>query len=361
MLIGIDASQAAKNKKTGVEYLASQLILNIKNIDHTNSYLLFTNKKLGNEYINKNFSEILIPLKKFWNKFRLPLALLKHKPEIFLEIGYMVPKFTPKKSICFVHDLAFKHFPEAYSTLNKTLLNQSLIKAKQVAAVIFISNKTKKDFSKYYAGFSGKKYVVYPGYNSNLFKKIPKPKNVLNINSKYILYLGRLEKRKNVSNLILAYDNFCKKFGYDYKLVLAGKEGYGFKEISSTINSLDHKTKSNILLPGYINENDLPHLYAKAELFVFPSLYEGFGIPVIEAMASGTPVICSDTSSLKEAGGDAVEYFDPKKSQDISFAIKKVLSDKKLQNQLIEKGVKQSKKFSYKKMAEEVLKIINTL
>jgi hypothetical protein len=112
MIVGIDASQAAKEKKTGVEYLASQLILNLKDVDHTNSYLLFTNKKLGKEYLGKNFKEVLIPFQKLWNKFRLPLALLKYKPERFLEIGYMLPKFAGKKSICFVHDLASKNFPE---------------------------------------------------------------------------------------------------------------------------------------------------------------------------------------------------------------------------------------------------------
>lgn len=361
MLIGIDASQAAKDKKTGVEYLASQLILNLKEIDHTNSYLLFTNKRLEKEYLGKNFEQVLIPFKKLWNKFRLPLALLMHKPEIFLEIGYMLPKFAGKKSICFVHDLASKHFPKSYSSIEKALLNQSFKKAKKAKEIIFISNNTKNDYSKYYLGFKGKKHVIYPGYNSNLYKKIPNPKNILNIDSKYILYLGRLEKRKNIINLILAYDIFCKKFGYDYKLVLAGKEGYGFKEIKLVIDALDQKARSNVIIPGYINENDLPHLYTKAELFVFPSLYEGFGIPLLEAMACGTPIICSQTSSLPEAGSDAVEYFNPLEPKEISSAIEKVLFDKKLQNQLVGKGFIQVKKFSYQKMAKEVLDVINNI
>lgn len=361
MLIGIDASQAMKEKKTGVEYLASQLILNLKDIDHTNSYLLFTNKNLQKEYLNKNFNQVLIPFQKLWNKFHLPLALLKYKPETFLEIGYMLPKFAGRKSICFVHDLASKHFPKSYSLIERTLLNQSFKKAKGAKVIIFISNNTKNDYSRYYLGFKGKNHVIYPGYNSNLYKKISNPKNVLNIDSKYILYLGRLEKRKNIINLILAYDKFCKKFGSKYKLVLAGKEGYGFNEIKSIINSLEQKTKSNIVIPSYINENDLPDLYAKASLFIFPSLYEGFGIPLLEAMACGTPVVCSQTSSLPEAGGNAVEYFDPLKPEEISAVMEKVLFDKNLQNQMVEKGFKQSKKFSYNKMAREVLKIIKEM
>lgn len=361
MIVGIDASQAVKEKKTGVEYLASQLILNLKEIDHTNSYLLFTNQKLENKYIDKNFKQVFIPFIKFWHSFRLPLALIKYKPKLFLEIGYKLPNFSPKRTICFVHDLASKHYPKAYTAKEKILLNNSFRQALRSKILIFISNNTKKDYFKYYPGFQGKSYVIHPGYNNLLYKKITNPKDILKIKSKYILCLGRLEKRKNIGNLIAAYNIFCQKNDYDYKLVLAGKKGYGFDQIDNIISVLEEKVRSNIIIPGYISENDLPHLYAKAELFVFPSLYEGFGIPVLEAMACGTPVICSNSSSLPEAGGEAVEYFDPKKPEEISKSIEKVLFDKKLQNQMIEKGFKQSKKFSYQKMASEILKIIDSI
>ena len=159
----------------------------------------------------------------------------------------------------------------------------------------------------------------------------------------------------------MAYEIFCQKNGYDYKLVLAGQKGYGFDEIKETIRLLDPKINSNIILPGYVAEKDLPHLYAGAELFVFPSLYEGFGLPILEAMACGTAVICSNTSSLPESAGNAALYFNPKKPTEIAKSIEKVVFDQKLQTQLIEKGFRQSDKFSYKKMAEQVLDIISKL
>lgn len=361
MIIGIDASQAAKEKKTGIEHLSSQLILNLKNIDLTNSYLLFSNLRLPSLYQSKNFKPIFLPFRRFWHKFRLPLALLKYKPGVFLEIGYMLPNFAPKKSICFVHDLASKRFPETYSTKDKMILDLSFRRAAHASAIIFISKNSQGDYEKFYRGFKGRSYVVYPGFDIDLFKNISNPKDVLNINSDYILYLGRLESKKNVKNLVLAYKLFRKKSKLIPKLVLAGKEGFGFSEIQKEIDKLDNNIKNDIIIPGYISNADLPHLYAKATIFVFPSLYEGFGIPILEAMACGTPVVCSKTSSLPEAGGNAALYFDPENPSEIANSINSVLTNPALKTKMIAAGKIQAKKFSYKKMANEVLEVINNL
>jgi len=361
MLIAIDASQAAKEKKTGIEYLSSGLILNLKKIDRKNSYLLFSNFRLPTIYQSRNFKPIFLPFRKFWNKFRLPLALLKYKPKIFLEIGYMLPSFTPKKSICFVHDLASKKFPEAYSARDRIILDLSFRTALKAASIIFISNNTEKDYKRIYPGFRGKSNVIHPGYDTNLFKVIANPSDILNINSKYILYVGRLENRKNIKNLIIAYKLFRKKTKLNPKLVLAGKEGFGFGNIKAEIDKLDVSIKNDIIIPGYIAEKDLPHLYARAELFLFPSLYEGFGIPILEAMACGTAVACSKTSSLPEAGGEAALYFDPENPTEIADSINSILTNPTLKAKMISAGKVQAKKFSYKKMAEEVLNIINSI
>lgn len=361
MIIGIDASQAAKEKKTGIEYLSSQLILSLKNIDHKNNYLLFSNLRLSDAYQSNNFKPVFLPFRKFWHKFRLPLAILKYKPEVFLEIGYMLPNFAPKKSICFVHDLASKIFPEAYSPRDRLLLDLSFRKALKSSVIIFISKNSKKDFNKYYPGFSGKSYVIYPGYDNQSFKNLTTPKNVLNLNTNYLLYLGRLESRKNIKNLVLAYKIFRKKNKVAPKLVLAGKEGFGFSEIKTEISKLDPFIKNDIIIPGYISEIDLPHLYAAADLFIFPSRYEGFGIPILEAMACGTAVISSNASSLVEAGGEAAMYFDPTKPEEIADAISTVLDNPSLKSKIIAKGLTQSKKFTYQKMAKEVLEVINSL
>ena len=361
MLIGIDASQAAKEKKTGIEYLSSQLILYLKNMDHKNKYLLFSNLRLPNSYQSSNFKPIFLPFRKFWHKFRLPLALLKFKPDVFLEIGYMLPNFAPKKSICFVHDLASKYFPNAYSPRDKMILDISFRRANRAAAIIFISQSTKADYQKFFPGFKGKTCVISPGYDTELFKDSPSSSNILNLSTKYILYLGRLETKKNIKNLILAYKIFRKKTKLTPKLVLAGKEGCGFSEIISEINKLDANIRHDIIIPGYISDKDLGNLYAGADLFIFPSLYEGFGIPILEAMACGTPVACSKSSSLPEAGGDAAVYFEPNNPEEIADSINSVLTNPALRSKMIAKGFIQAKKFSYTKMAKEVLDVINSL
>lgn len=361
MKVGIDASQAAKEKKTGIEYLSSQLILNLLKIDQHNKYLLFTNSKLPRQFSTKNAKVISIPGKRFWHQFRLPLALIKYKPEVFLEIGYMLPDFTPKKSICFIHDLAHKYYPNAYCATEKLLLNATFRRAKKAKSIGFISQNTRNDYKKFYPGFKGKTFVAYPGFNADLFHPILKPRDVLNLKSKYILYVGRLESRKNITKLISAYKIFRKESKLSPKLVLAGKEGYGIDRIREALAKLDFKIKKNIIMAGYIAEKDLPHLYAGAELFVFPSLYEGFGIPILEAMACKIPVICSESSSLPEAGGNAVLYFDPNKPKKIAKLINKVLTSADLRQKMIQKGLRQANKFSYKKMAEKVLEIIEEL
>lgn len=361
MLIGIDASQAAKKKKTGIENLSSQLILNLKEIDHKNNYLLFSNLKLPPLFQSKNFKPIFLPFRIFWHKFRLPLALLKFKPSVFLEIGYMLPDFAPKQSICFVHDLASKKCPDAYTIRDKIILDLSFRRAEKAAAIIFISYNTQKDYKKFYPEFKGKSYVIYPGYDTDLYQTISNPKNMLNINSQYILCLGRLESRKNIKNLVLAYKLFRKKTKLNQKLVIAGKKGFGFDRIQAEINKLDNHIKNDIIIPGYIAEKDLPHLLAGADLFVFPSLYEGFGIPILEAMACGVPVVCSKTSSLPEAGGDAALYFDPENIVEIADSINSTLINPRLKAKMIAAGKFQVKKFSYKKMANEVLDVINNL
>lgn len=361
MLVGIDASQATRKKKTGIEYLASQLILNLKNFDDKNSYLLFSNSRLSDDFKSKNFKPIFLPFRKFWHKFRLPLALLKYKPNVFLEIGYMVPNFAPKKTVCFVHDLASLVFPQAYSKKDRAILDVSFKRATKAAAIVFISQNTKKDFLKNFPQFKGKSYVIYPGYDDSLYQKIIKPKKILSLNEDYILYLGRLEKRKNIINLIKAYKIFRVKYKLNHKLILAGKEGYGFNEIEAEINKLDNRFKNDIIMPGYIAEENLPHLYSNASVFVFPSFYEGFGIPILETMACGTPVVCSNSSSIPEAGGEAAKYFDPNNPSEIADSIYTVLTNPEIRSKMITDGFNQAKKFSYKKMAKEVLEVINSL
>ena len=184
--------------------------------------------------------------------------------------------------------------------------------------------------------------------------RMPEFKKKHDITFPFILYLGTLEPRKNLKSLILAYNEIKKKFP-EYKLIIGGAKGWGYKNIFQIIDNLG--IDKDIIFTGYIPEKDLPSLYNSAELFVYPSFYEGFGLPPLEAMACGTPVITSNTSSLPEVVGNAGIMVDPNNVNQLADAMYKVLTDDNLRRDMIKKGLKRAKMFSWKKTAKETLKV----
>lgn len=363
MIIGIDASKAAETNKTGVENFVYYLILNLTKIDNKNTYYLYTNKHLPQELISKdNFKEIYIPFPKLWNKFRLPLALLKFQPDVYLETSYMVPLFAPKKSIAVFHDLAWVKFPKAYSKAQIMSQEQTLSNiTSRTEKIVCVSDSSKKDLDAYLPAIAHKTLVIHLAGTESL-KKIDKPRDILNLNSKYFLSLGRLEERKNTLNIIKAFIQFKTNYqlhATNYRLILAGKPGYGFEVVADIIKN--SKYKDDIIIPGYIANDDLNDLLSGAAALVYPSLYEGFGLPSLEAMRAGTPVITSNTSSLPEIVGDAAILVNPEKIEDIAQALEKIATDPKLRNSLIEKGLKQQTKFTWEQTAKKFLKLMEEL
>lgn len=359
MIIGIDATPLTKHHKTGVEKAASSIVKNMLVLDKKDQFYLYTPHKLSKIYTqNKNVREIFIPLKRFWHKIRLPLSLALKKPHVFIELSNTLPAFSPSNNLVLVYDFGFKYFPETYSkkdlALQESAIKNTATKAKNIA---FSSRNSRDDFKKFYPEFKGKSYIVPISYDQDIFFPIEKPKNVLDIKSPYFLYVGRIEHKKNIQNLIKAYKIFRQNQNKDVKLVLCGSHGHGFSDIDLEIHKLA-KFKNDVILPGYVHEKDLPHLYNKALAFVFPSNYEGFGIPILEAFSCGTPVICSNSSSLPEVADEAVLYVEPDNPFSIAEAMKKIMDDNKLRQALIKKGLKQVKKFSYKNTALKILKII---
>lgn len=358
MIIGIDASKTTSKQKTGIDNTAYQIILHLRKIDKNNTYYLYTNKPLEKELLNSNFHQKLIPFPRLWNKFRLPLALLKDKPDKYLALTNGVPPISPKDSIILIHDLAFKFFPKAYSkvelTLQESAINTAVNKAK---CIIFTSEANKADFLKFYKYPENQIRVARLGFNSELYKKIPSPKNCLDFNSPFFLFVGRLEARKNVSGLLKAFELFKEKNKTDHKLVLVGKKGYGSEEIDEIIRESKTLT-DNVIVPGYITDKQLANLYNLAEAFVFPSLYEGFGLPILEAFACGTPVMTSDIPTLREVASDCVVYVNPLDVNSIAKGLLKISSDLQLQKALEKKGFHQLSKFSWEKTAEAFLDIL---
>lgn len=363
MIIGIDASKAASKKRTGVENTIYQIILNLKKIDQKNIYFLYSNASLPTELTDSyNFIEKRFLVKRFWNKLGLPMILTSYRPDVYLQPADMIPFFAPKKTATVIHDLASVKFPDAYSRfdlcLQKTALKSAAQKAKKI---ICVSESTRNDLIKLYSKTSKKAETVLLAFDKDKYKPINTPRDVLKLNSKYLLFVGRLEERKNVINIVKAFALLKEKGEIEHKLVLAGKPGFNYERIFNTISSLPPAIKKDIILPGYVSDTDMPDLLAGADVFVYPSLYEGFGIPILEAMSAGVPVVTANRSSMPEVAGDAALCVDPTDEIEITKAIWMILTDEKLRGELIKKGLTRAQEFSWEKTARGILDILEKL
>ncbi len=359
MIIGIDASKAAAENRTGVENYTYQLILNLQKIDQKNTYYLYTNKKLPIELTGKaNFIEKYTPFSKFWNKIHLPLAIIKDKPEKYLQPVYMIPRYAPKKSIGVFHDLAWKKFPEAYSAKDISSQKRAIKNLRdQAEKIICVSNSAKDDLLSVYPALKDKTEVIFL---ASTVKASPiQYKDKLNLKSKYFFSFGRLEDRKNTKRIVEAFFA-AKNQGITHKLVLVGRPGHGFEEISNTIKN-NAKFAADVITPGFVDDEKLYDLILGAEAVIFPSLYEGFGIPALDAMSIGTPVITSNTSSMPEVVGDAAICVDPLDTEAITNAMLQISNDPNLRQELSLKGINQSNHFSWQKTAEQTLKLLEEL
>lgn len=404
MKIGIDASRANREFKTGTEWYSYYLIKNLIEIDKENKYILYSDKPLSEGFLqdlnlenNKHVKVKILkwPFKFFWTLGRLSLEMIFSRPDILFVPAHVMPLFFPKKSITTIHDVAFvgneclyeKEVVDFESNLLKKIvkffisiltrgkcelrasdyLNWSTRFAlKRVKKVISVSNFTKKEILSNYKINPDKIAVIYNGFNSDLYKKI-EDKNILSrtlfdygLDNPYFLYVGRIEKKKNISLLISAF-NLYKENNKESreKLVLVGNIGFGYDEIKYMISEFD--LFRDIVMLGWVEEKDMPYIFNGAKAFIFPSLHEGFGIPILQSMACGVPVIASEISVLKEVGGESPLFFNPKNAEDLCSKMELVVSDEKKVAEIIKLGFLRAENFSWKKCAEETLKEIKSL
>ncbi len=358
--IGLEITRANKDNKTGTEWYAWHLFKEFKELDINNKFYIYFNNDLAEKLrevpINFYLKRLHWPFKKFWTHIRLSIELVIHPVDKFFAANAL-PLLSRGEIILTVHDLGFLRNPELYHPLERIYQKISHILAiKRAHKIIAISKNTKKDIIHYFPKVKNKIRVIYNGYDHNFFKvkeeKIKKEiKKKYNLPNKYILYIGRLETKKNIQNLIKAYQLIKNK---NIPLILGGRPGnYGYEEIKKL-----SRNKKNIIFLGYIPQEDYQLLLASAFIFIFPSKFEGFGIPIVEAMASGVPVICSNIPVFKEITENNVFFFNPDDIEDISKAIDRVIEDKELRKDLIKKSLKQVKKFSWHKCAQETLEYI---
>jgi glycosyltransferase involved in cell wall biosynthesis len=359
MRICIDISQIVY--PGGVGRYTRELVSNLLKVDQKNQYILFGNS-LRQYHTLRNFINSLKPntsnLKPksypipptivglLFNRARLSIDPFIGEVDVFHSSDWTQPK-TKAKKVTTVHDLAPIKFPDQHHPKIVEVHKRRLeLVKREVDQVIAVSQNTKKDLIEILKIPDGKITVIYEAASDN-FKprneeEIEKVKNKFGIKKEYILTVATGGARKNLPRLFEAYDLIKKDF--DLGLVAVGEAQEGEKE--------------GIIKTGFLEDSDLAALYSGAKVFVFPSIYEGFGLPVIEAMACGAPVICSNTSSLPEVGGEVAIYADPDSTENIIEGIRKVLRFHGLDYETIkEKSRKQAKKFSWEKAAKETLKV----
>lgn len=370
MVIGLEASRANRPSKTGVEWYSYHLIQALKKITPDDiGVLLYTNEKLTEALADcpQNFKEqrLAWPPKYLWTQIRLWWELVLNSPDVLFVPAHTIP-FLPlrkKTKICVtVHDVGFKRYPALYSKIQFYYhdLTMKIIR-KRADKIITISDFSRIEMIDLYQVEPAKIIVIPLGYDKEKYRanmEIAGADAVLQkykITQPYVLYVGRLEKKKNIGSMVKAFA-YAKEAQPDLKLVLAGQSGYDYEAVKKIIS--DNKLTDEIFLPGYIEENDLPLILKMAEVFLFTTLYEGFGLPILQALAVGTPVVTSDLEPHRFVAGGAAALANPQKPEDIAKQINKIIKDKEFSNLLKTQGLKRASEFSWTKTARETMAVL---
>lgn len=386
MLIGIDGNEANIKERVGVNVWAFELLKQLAERLPQLRQTQLRNDVSIQIYLSRpplpdlppeseDWQYRVIPPARFWTRWRLPLDLYVHepRPDIFLSLSHYAPKWAPMPRVVSIMDLSFLKYPRAFQPLvYRQLRDWTRESVKNAAHVITISEFNKREIAKEYHYPKEKITVVYPGVSEtfrqfsedskgrSLQSQGPSLSDKYSVAKKYLLFVGTQQPKKNLRRLIKAFEIAGENFP-NVELVVAGKIWKQFSEIAILRQTQDKLTSRNdrVKYLGYVPEEDLPALMAEAEALVMPSLYEGFGIPVVEAVSVGTIVATSNTTSLPEVVGDSGFLFDPLDVNDIAKTLEKILRLSPAERKEIsKKGMIRSKMFSWEKAAEDVLRTV---
>jgi GT2 family glycosyltransferase/glycosyltransferase involved in cell wall biosynthesis len=368
LAIGIN-TRYVQTKISGIGRYVLELMKGLLSIDKKSKYFFYqySHYKIikpiesqNAQYIIPKFQSEGRTARIFWEQFIFAKKIKDNKIDVFHGPSFMIPFFLDCPSIITVHDLTFLHYPKGFTfpTLlyYKTFFRYSLKKASMIIAD---SKATKQDLMKYCGMHPNKIKVIYLGVD-NQFTIIDDKKRKESVVKKYMLpeffflFTGLLSPRKNVEGVIQAYAQLMKdEKNIQHKLVIVGNKGWLYEPIFELVKKLQIEDK--VIFTGYVDTEDLPVFYNLAEALLFPSFYEGFGLPILEAMACGCPVITSNISSMPEVAGEAAILINPRNICEIQEGMKTIISDKEVKTRLIKRGLEQVKGFSWENTAKETL------
>ena len=357
--IGIDASRAGTGRRTGTEQYSAQLLEALGALDRQGCYTLYVNGRVRPPLaLPPNFRARLIPFPRLWTHLRLSIELAWRRPDVLFVPAHVVPLVHPR-TVVTIHDLGYRPFPEAHPPLSRLYLDWSTRWSARVAHRVLVpSAATARDLTSAY-GTPPERIVVVPHSYHPRFRPLPPPDVErglarLGIARPYLLSVGTLQPRKNLARTLEAFAALVAR-GVPHRLVLVGRRGWLVDPLFAALGRSDSPLRGRVELTGYLADDDLPIVYTGAEALVFPSLYEGFGLPALEAMACGTPVLTSNTSSLPEVVGDAALTVDPLDSGAIVTGLDRLVADRTLREELRGRGLAQAARFSWRRAAERTL------
>ena len=349
MKIGLDIRSTLK-KRTGIGQYTLNLINHLAKIDQQNEYFLYSKRKL----FDRKRRLPKLPGRNFRHKldyFAKGPARIMSDMDIFHASSFDLIKPKDSKLVLTIHDVITKTYPQGHTKETIENVDRQLKNIlKQVDAIVVDSRSTKDDLLKWYDVDEAIVEVVYPGVNDWFYPETCE-------DGKYLLFVGTIEPRKNISGLVKAFEKLKKEQKIEHKLIIVGMKGWMYNEILDQIAASEFS--GDIILKDYISNENLRSWYNQATAFIFPSFYEGFGFPIVEAFACGVPVVTSNTSSCGEIAGDAAILIDPCNPDEIAEAILNIINEKNTAEELRSKGLKKARLFSWDKCAGQVLNIFN--
>ena len=376
MRIGIEAQRLFREHKHGMERVTLELIKNLQEIDKQNEYFIFVKPNYDSSVfsLNTNFKIIEIPSCPYpiWEQYFLPKYIKKYKCDLLHCTSSTAPLFINTPLLTTIHDIIYLENPIIIQLFSKASIHQKLgnlyrrlIVSKVIQKrnyFITVSKFEKNNITNYFNFNSKKIRVIYNGVseifcsNNNTVMSFP---NNISLPEKYILHISNNDPRKNTNKVLEAFCNYKLKTKNISKLVVLGMTS---NELKNKLKYLKISNNHDDFFPiKYVSDEELAIIYKYSEVFLFPSLREGFGLPVIEAMSCGVPVITSNSSSMPEISGNAAMLINPNNTNEICDGIIKIQNDTNYKNELIQKGLERSKQFTWNKMASEVLKFYNEI
>jgi glycosyltransferase involved in cell wall biosynthesis len=368
MRIGIEASRANRPVKTGVEWYAWHVIQQMKALPEAakHEWLLYSNEALqdGLQSGPANWRERRLswPPKYLWTQARFSWEMARRPSDVLFVPAHVLPAVSPKKSVVTVHDVGFKRSPEVYKKIQVAyheITTRDIVRRQ--ARIITVSEFCKREIVELYGADPSKVFVTPLGLDHERY--FPQPSAT--IRRPYLLFIGRIDRKKNLLTLVRAFEMIADEFP-DLELKIAGTfsgpaglSTTGAKELMDAIEFSIYQDRINML--GYVKEEDKPALFSGASMYIQPSIYEGFGLPPLEAMACGTPTICADSTCLPEVVGEGnALFFNPTDAEALANACRRLLADENLRATLIQRGLSRAKEYDWRRTAQETLEILET-